>query len=283
MKHTLTKIKFISLSIFFGLIVVLAPFNSAKAVTYMAGDSNDVLVTIDLVNGSSYLVDDPFIVTGSIMPPAGVGTYHVDMSVIAGGIFSQLIPLNTLLDSYVYNTFPISGATDSSHIGLNIADFSTGVDSNLISQPNNSCGATLTFDGQFRWGRVVYNGPVNHPQLTVGVTEVGYVYPAPGNMYGEVPAFHNFIIPSNSVTNFFGGANCGTSRCEIEGTGGFDHAYVSSVTPDTLPGNQGRICVQSAPQIPPGCSYPNQNTCWQKPLGMQCSTFQSPDGPAEDC
>lgn len=282
------KIKFIAIGFFSVLAIVLVPMSTVNASTYLAGSNNNVMVTVNLDYGTSYHVGDPFSVTGIITPMNGVAQgYTVDMSVIADGIFKQLL-IPQLLDAQIFNTISSLGdpalAPATATVGLKISDFSTGVDDDLVLvPPSGECIANLTFVGQFRTGKVVYTGPTNHPALTIGVTEVGYVYPAPGSQTGEAPAAGPFTMPSNSSHSFWNGMDCTGYGCEFEGTGGFDHAYVSSVSPSNMAG--GRICTQANPPILPGCRYPTdpQGVCWQKPAGLLCSAFQGPNGVAEDC
>jgi hypothetical protein len=278
------KIKFIALGFVFSFLFVLAPVNKAQADTYIAGDNSDVLVTVNLDYGTTYTVGAPFSVTGMITPMYGASAYTVDMSVIADGIFTQIITPN-LLDSQLYNTIGFTGPTAT--VGLKMSDFSTGIDDLMpINPPSGECVGTLTFNGQFRRGKVIYNGPA-HPALSIGITEVGYVWPQPGSMTGEYPAVHNFTMPSGGTGthSFWEGNDCNAYGCEFEGTGGFDHAYVSSVSPSTA-SSGGKICVQQAPIIPPGCRFESDapGRCWQKSAGMQCSSYINGSGlPAEDC
>lgn len=284
------KIKFITFTFVLSLVILLVSVRDAQAETYWAGVNNDVYVTVNLNNGSNYIVDDTFMVTGVITYPYGSTNYKVDMSVIAGGIFESLLSPQTLIGS-LYADKVIMGATDDSHLGTNIANFTVGVDEEepVIIPPSGECKAYLKFSGQFRRGQVYYIGPTptKHPTFTIDVTLVGRVAPQPGSMTGEKRLVMNqFIIPENSLISSWGGAICsGNSGCEIEGTRGFDHGYVSSVIPSIIPG-VGKVCVESEPAIPPGCRFENDasGVCWRKASGMSCTAYLDGLGnPAENC
>lgn len=290
MKNMHKKIKFITLTFIFSLVVIFSSVHEAQADNYWAGVNNDVFVTVNLDHGSNYIVDSPFRVSGTITYPYGSTNYKVDMSVIAGGIFESLLSPQTLIGS-LFASVDIIGATDDSHLGTNTTNFTVGVDEEepVIIPPSGECKAYLKFSGQFRRGQVNYIGPTptKHPSFTIDVTLVGYVAPQPGTMTGEKRLVMNqFIIPENSLISSWGGGICsGISGCEIEGTRGFDHGYVSSVTPSIIPG-VGKVCVESEPAIPPGCRFENDapGVCWRKASGMSCTAYLDGSGnPAENC
>ncbi len=235
MKKLLKNIKYITLASVFLLLAF--SYSNADAATYVYNcQPSGNITTLAYLDPAG-----PFTTTATTFLAKGqITSNNCDTEQVSltvgnnGGTPVSIIPATYIGFNETFPFGPPASTPFQSPTltGNYFANYLTGVDTGI-----SPCIATLYFSGNFRWGKINYVGPANHPAITVNAQLTGTT------QYGPLPLDPRivvFTIPANQSTSYYNGQACNGTGCEIEGTAGFYEGHVHSNSPTSMAG--GNIC-----------------------------------------
>lgn len=235
MKKFLKNIKYITLAVIF--ILLAFSYSKADAATYVynCNPSGNITTLAYLDPGGPFSTTATTFAAKGQITSNNCDTEQVSLSVgNNGGTPVSIISPTSIGPN---ETFPFGPPAQTffqspTITGNYFANYLTGIE--FVS---SQCAALIYFSGNFRWGKINYQGPATHPAISVvaqltGTTQYG---PTPLD-----PRYVNFTIPANQSTSYYNGNACNGLGCEIEGTAGFYEGHVYSNSPTSMAG--GNIC-----------------------------------------